>query len=179
MLIFIDESGFDRRNALRKYAYSWRGQPAKSHKLLARGKRLSAIAFMNVSGIVDCKLEYGSVDGDVFYDTVQKYLLPHLMPFDGVNCNSVVVMDNAAIHHVDGIASMIQGVGSLAIFLPAYSPDYNPIEEVFSKVKTLMKSYETLLEMEEMDVEDIVLAAFSAITKEDCLNWIQNCEIYN
>ena len=74
---------------------------------------------------------------------------------------------------------MIQGVGSLAIFLPPYSPDYNPIEEAFSKVKTLMKSYETLLEMEEMDMEDIILTAFSAIIKEDCLNWIQNCEIYN
>jgi transposase len=56
-------------------------------------------------------------------------------------------MDNASIHHVDGIMDLITGVGALLIFLPPYSPDYNPIEEAFSKVKTLIKAYEE--EMEE------------------------------
>ncbi len=99
------------------------------------------------------------MDGDVFYMCVQKYVLPHLMPYNGTNPHSVVIMDNASIHHVDGVVQMIQGVGALVIFLPPYSPDYNPIEEAFSKVKALVKGYETDLEMEEMDLEDIVLAA--------------------
>ncbi len=59
MLIFLDEIGCDRRNVLRRYAYSLRGKPAKSHKLLVRGKHLNAITFMSVSGILDCHIESG------------------------------------------------------------------------------------------------------------------------
>ena len=76
MLIFLDETGFDKRNVLRRYAYSFRDKPAK---LLVRGKHLNAIAFMSIFGIIDCHIEYGSVDGNQFYMCVQKYLLPHSM----------------------------------------------------------------------------------------------------
>ena len=179
MLIFLDETGFDRRNVLRRYAYSFRGKPAKCHKLLVRGKHLNAIAFMSVHGIIDCHIETGSVDGDQFYMCIQKYLLPHLMPFNGANPHSIVIMDNASIHHVKEVVEMIQGVGSMVIFLPPYSPDYNPIEEAFSKVKTLVEEYESNLEKDSMDIEDIVLLAFSSITNNDCMHWTQDCGIYN
>ena len=55
MFIFLDETGCDRRNAMRRYAYSWRGQPARTHKLLVRGQHLNSIAFMSVEGILDAK----------------------------------------------------------------------------------------------------------------------------
>ena len=54
---------------------------------------------MFVSGLLDCKTVTGSVNGEAFYNFIQTALLPHLMPFDGQNPNSVVVMDNASIHH--------------------------------------------------------------------------------
>lgn len=60
------------------------------------------------------------------------------MPFNGVNPHSVVIMDNCAIHNVDGIVKSIHDVGALVHFLPPYSPDFQPIEETFSKVKTKM-----------------------------------------
>ena len=88
-------------------------------------------------------------------------------------------MDNASIHHVDGIMDLITGVGALLIFLPPYSPDYNPIEEAFSKVKTLIKAYEEEMESNHMDMLDVVLTAFSHIIKEDCHGWIDHCGIYN
>ena len=178
MFIFLDETGTDRRNAIRKYAYSLRGKPARSHKLLVRGERVSAIALMSCSGILDCRLVHGAVDGDTFYSFIQGSVLPHLMPFDGNNPHSVVVMDNASIHHVDGIVSMIQEVGALVLFLPPYSPDYNPIEETFSKVKSTIKAHETEMEIGGMEIEDIVLAAFSSITQDDCYNWISNAGVY-
>ena len=178
MLVFLDETGCDRRNAMRRYAYSIRGKPAKSHKLLVRGKRLNAIAFMSVCGILDCHIESEAVDGDVLYMCMQKYLLPHLLPYNGTNPHSIVIMDNASIHHVDGVVEMIQGVGALVIFLPPYSPDYNPIEEAFSKVKTLVKEYEASLEMDKMNIEEILLAAFSSISEKDCVDWIEHCGIY-
>ena len=142
MLIFLDESGADRRNMLRKYGYSMRGKPAQKHTLLVRGEHVSAIANISVSGLLDVDVVKGTVDGDRFYDYVQKHLLPHLMPFNGMNPHSVVVLDNCSIHHVEGITSMIEEVGALVHFLPPYSPDFNPIEETFSKVKAEMKNME-------------------------------------
>ena len=53
------------------------------------------------------------------------------MPFDGSNPHRVVTIDNASIHHVDEVVQMIQVVGAMIIFLPQYSPDYNPIEDTF------------------------------------------------
>ena len=78
----------------------------------------------------------------------------------------------------DGIMSMVEEVGALVLFLPPYSPDYNPIEELFSKLKAMIKQYEVNLEMEEMDLQEIVLAAFSTITDEDCCSRISHAGIY-
>ena len=178
MFVFIDETGTDRRAALRRYAYSFRGKPTSAHRWLVRGEHLSTIAMMSQAGELDCKVVTGSVNGDVFYNFVQGNLLPHLMPFNGINPHSVVVLDNASIHHVDDIMSMVEEVGALVMFLPPYSPDFNPIEELFSKVKTTAKQYEADLEMQAMDLEEIVLAAFSSITEEDCCSWIEHAGIY-
>ena len=108
MLIFLDETGSDKHAAIRQYGYSLRGRPLARDKLLVRGKRVSAIAFMSVSGMLGCKTVTGSVNGEVFYDFVQTALLPHLMPFDGKNPHSVIVMDNCSIHHVSEIVKMIR-----------------------------------------------------------------------
>ena len=135
MLIFLDETGADRRDSLRKYGYSLRGRPVRSQKLLVRGERISAIAFMSVNGFLDCHTVRGTANADVFQKFVAKTLLPHLMPFDGKNPHSVVIMDNCIIHHGDEVAKMIHEMGALVHFLPPYSPDYAPVEEA-SKVRT-------------------------------------------
>ena len=64
MLIFLDETGSDKRNSLRKYGYSLRGKPAVSQKLLVQGKHVSAIAVMSMCGMLDIKIVEGTVDGD-------------------------------------------------------------------------------------------------------------------
>ena len=128
---------------------------------------------MSVNGILDCKTVTGSVNGDVFYDFVQSSLIYHLMPFDGHNPHSVVVLDNCAIHHVRETIQMIQEVGAIVHFLPPYSPDLNPIEEAFSKVKSGLKLLDQEADMG-ADAEDLVLSAFSLITKEDCQSWIDH-----
>ena len=94
--------------------------------------------FHMTSGLLDCEIVHGPVDGDTFYEIVQRSLLPHSMQFDGNNPQSMVIMDNAAIHHVRDVVKLINEVGALVHFLPPYSPDYNPIEEAFSKVKLEM-----------------------------------------
>ena len=123
MFLFVDETGCDRRNALRKFGYSICGRPATCVKLLSKGKRYSAIAVMSTSSLLDCYVVDETVDGDIFYDFVQSSLLPLLMPFNGVNPNSIVVMDNCSIHCLDDVINLINSVGALVVFLPPYSPD--------------------------------------------------------
>ena len=181
MFVFVDETGADRRNTLRKYGYSIRGKPPKRFSFLSRGKHISAIACMSTAGLLDVKTHAGTVDGEVFYGFVQTRLLPKLMPYNGTNPHSVVVLDNCAIHHVNAIVKSIEEVGALVYFLPPYSPDLNPIEELFSKVKTELKSLELQQETQctqRFDLETLLLASFTSITEEDCNGWIMDSEIY-
>ena len=173
MLIFIDETGADRRNCLRRFGYSIRGKPPISHKLLVRGQRVNAIAAMSTSGILDCYSVTRSVDGTEFLHFIQHYLCPHLKPFDGINSHSVVVMDNASIHRVNSVAQLIESTGALLYYLPPYCPDLNPIEEAFSKLKATLRANEALLDTV-LDCEMLVLNSFLAITPTDCTHWIEH-----
>ena len=80
MFIFVDETGADRRDTLRKYSYSLHGKPIRSQKLIFRGERLSTLGAMSTSGVLDCKVVRGKVDADVFYDFIHTSFLPKLMP---------------------------------------------------------------------------------------------------
>ena len=120
---------------------------------------------------------YESTGGDDFYKFVQAYLLPHLIPFNGVNPHSVVILDNCAIHHVVEISKSIEEVGALVIYLPPYSPDFIPIEETFSKMKSVLRYTEA--EMTTTDGEEaLLLASFTQVTQEDCEGWIFHSGIY-
>ena len=77
-----------------------------------------------------------TVSRATFYDFISLRLLLLLMPYDGKNPHST---DNTSSHHVNGISELITSAGALLIYLPPYSLDYNPIEEAFPKVKSLIK----------------------------------------
>ena len=85
MIIWVDESGCDRRNSARKCGCSLGGLPVCDHRLLCREKRYSAIPLVSVDGILDVYLAEGSVDGEKFERFVNESLLPVLMPFNGIN----------------------------------------------------------------------------------------------
>lgn len=109
---------------------------------------------------------------EVFCDFIERNLLPNLLPFDGTNSNSIVILDNASIHHTKRVVELINSVGALVHFLPPYTPHLNPIEELFSKVKSCMKENETaILQADNDTLEDIILTAFSLVTSEDCYGW--------
>ena len=121
------------------------GQRARDVRLLPKGKRISAIAFMTV-GLLDVHCTTDCVDEEVFCDAIEKKLLPQLMPFNGVNARSVVIMDNCSIHHTSRSLELIQSTGALVHFLPPYSPDLSPIEELFSKVKGCLRENDRAIE---------------------------------
>ena len=89
LCVWIDETGCDRRNALRKYGYGIRGHTPHDFSLKLRGKRYSAISILSTEGIEDTYITEGSVNGEVFLDFVETQLLPILSPFNGYNSKSV------------------------------------------------------------------------------------------
>ena len=172
-LIFIDETECDRRDAARKYGYGLRGKPVKYQKLLVRGERISVIVAMTVRGVLDLQIVRGIVNGDIFL----RYYSTHLMPYNGENPNSIVLLDNCSVHHVDGVVDTMQDVGAIVHFLPPYSPDMSAIELLFSKLKYTIRSMEAELSAT-ADIETIVLAAFCCITSTDCEAWIMSIGVY-
>lgn len=171
MLVFVDETGADRRDCMRKFGYGMRGIPVRTQKLLWRGQRVSALTAMSTTGILDCYTTTGSVTSEKFEEFISESLVGVLQPFDGISPNSVVVLDNASIHHVDRVVHLIQSTGALIQFLPPYSPDLNPIEEAFSKLKSTMKANEMVVDN---DPNIAILTAINSISAHDCRKWIQH-----
>jgi hypothetical protein len=135
MFIWIDETGFDKRNIARKYTHSVKGVRPTSFCIRAGGKRYSAIAAMSTDGVEDAYIAAGNVNRIEFLRFVWNSLLPILLPFNGTNPNSIVVMDNLSVHHCQEIIDCISSAGALVRFLPPYSQYFTPIESVSSEVK--------------------------------------------
>ena len=144
MLVWVDETGCDKRDMLRKYGYAFRGDRAVCRRLLVRGRRVSAIAALSYHGILDVNITNQSVDGKKFCDFIPGSLIPNMLPFNGTNPTSVVIMDNCSIHHIQEVNELLQDAGILLMYLPPYSPDLNPIEEAFGTVKAYLKEHEDL-----------------------------------
>ena len=174
MLIWLDETGCDQRHTIRKYGYSIRGLPLSDHRLLVRGIRYTAIPIISTDGIHDVYLHRGTMDGDYFVRFLRNCLLPILQPFNWLNKRSVVVLDNASIHHVQEVRDLVETqAGSKICYLPPYSPDLNPAEGVFSQIKNIMKSNNQLFQAC-LAPRALITMAFSMITKQDCIGHIRN-----
>ena len=109
----------------------------------------------------------------MFLTFVQRSLLPIIQPFDGDNPRSIVVFDNAAIHHCQEALSLISAAGSLFLFLPPYSPNLMPIEEAFSKVKAYIRDNEMAYQSTHTP-RIIVAHAFKSITQQDCIGYMEH-----
>ena len=171
LCVWVDETGCDRRNAQRKYGYGIRGQTPQDFSLKLRGKRYSAISILSTEGVEDTYITEGTVNGDIFLDFVRKQLVPILSPFDGHTPRSVVILDNAAIHHVDRVVTTILSTGALLKFLPPYSPDMNPIELIFGEMKQYLQANNILFETS-LSVQSILYMAFNSISQENCNAYI-------
>ena len=164
MIVWLDETGSDRRNERRKRGYHLRGMTPTDFKFTVRGKRLSSI------GIVSARDEM-LIRMKTFCDFIERCLVPILQSFNGTNDRSIVVMDNASIHLVDRVVTTIQNTGALLRFLPPYSPDFNPIEELFSKVKAFLKANELAYDVT-TSPSLLITMGFCTVTTEDCIGYI-------
>ena len=144
--VWVDETGSDARHHIRKYGYALRGIRPVKHRVLARGRRISAVAAISTDGLVGVDFTVNTVNADVFADFIRGTVIPEMEPFDGSIKKSILVMDNCAIHHVHTIKTLLDDAGILLIYLPPYSPDLNPIEEAFSYIKYYLKDHDELLQ---------------------------------
>ena len=166
--VWVDETGGDKHDHIRKYGYAIRGTTPVTHKLLARGQRVNVIIALSAQGVVAVDIVTGSVNGEKFFDFLRGTLIPNMMPFDSQNPNSTLVMDNCSVHYVHEVLDLIRQSGILLLFLPPYSPDLNTAEEAFSYIKGYLKKHDTLLQCG-VSLTDIIQAG---VTATQCQSWI-------
>jgi transposase len=164
-LRFVDECGSNI--ALSPIcARAPRGERAMGSAPRNYGKNTTLIAEMSLRGMGEAMTLEGAVDGDAFEAYVRHLLAPSLEPGD------IVVMDNLSVHKRASVRELIEEKGCSALFLPPYSPDLNPIEHAFSKLKAILRSKAARTREA---LEKAIAEALSAVTASDALGWFRHC----
>ncbi len=160
--VFLDETGA-ATNMIRRTGWGPKGQRVIVRAPHGHWRTTTFVAGLRLSGIVAPFVFDGPMTGAVFRVYVEQILVPELGPGD------VVVMDNLAAHKGAGVAAAIQAAGASLMHLPPYSPDLNPIEQAFAKLKTLLRKAAARTRDELWDTIGTLLEAF---TPNECQNYI-------
>ncbi|CAB4034733.1 Hypothetical predicted protein [Paramuricea clavata] len=176
MFVFLDKSGYDKR-LLRSYGYNLKGRRARiRRRYLPLGPRITAIPIICNEGLLDVAMYEGHVNGETFLEFVNDVLIPCLVLFDGFNPRSIVILDNAAIHHTEDVVDAINATVALLIFLPPYSPDFRPWEELFSQSKNYIRQNDVAWQ-DSPDPALMVFDSFLQVTDGEIqINYIRHAE---
>lgn len=166
-LVFLDESGA-KTNMTRRYGRSPRGE--RCHFFVPHGhwQTTTMISAIRCTGVIpESTLVFdGPTDGMIFRGYVEQCLAPAL------HAGDVVVMDNLAAHKVKGVAEALHAVDAELLYLPPYSPDLNPIEKLWSKIKSWLRRAGPRC------LEDLIPAighAFRRVELNECANYFRSC----
>jgi len=168
-LVFIDETSASTRMA------RLRGRSERGKRLIAKvphghWKTTTFVAALRSDGLTAPVVVDGAMTGEIFLSYVRTQLIPALQPGD------VVVMDNLAAHKVAGVREAIESAGATVVYLPPYSPDFNPIELLFSKLKSLLRrdAARTVQEL-----WDLLAKLVPIFTPEECTRYFKHCGYRN
>lgn len=165
-LVFLDESGVTTEMT-RRYGRAPRGERVREGTPSGHWRTLTLLGAMTAEGLLATMTIESPTDGEVFLAYVDQVLAPRLQP------GQVVVLDNLAAHKVAGVRERIEAAGAQLLYLPPYSPDFNPIEKCWSKVKQWLRSAKArTLE----GLEAAVAEALAAITSQNASAWFRHCE---
>ena len=131
-LVFVDEMGTNT-SLSPVYAYSPKGRRAYAEVPRNRGKNTTLLASMSLEGMGPCLAVEGATSATVFESYVEQLLAPTL------RSGQIIVVDNLSAHKGERVRELIEARGCELLYLPPYSPDFNPIEEAFSKIKGLLR----------------------------------------
>jgi transposase len=163
-LVFVDECGTHTSMAP-IYGYAPKSERLRLSVPRKRGKNTTLLSSMSLEGMGPSMVVEGATTARVFETYVRKVLAPSLKE------GQIVVMDNLGAHRPKKVRDLIEARGCELMYLPSYSPDYNPIEEAFAKIKNLLRkaaarSKEALL--------DAIAAALCAIGAEDARGFFEH-----
>ena len=132
-LVFVDET-WATTNMARRYGRAPRGQRLVAGVPHGHWKTSTFVAGLRCDGLSAPLVIDGAINGETFRAWVEQFLTPTLAPGD------VVVLDNLSSHKVAGVREAIEAAGASLVYLPPYSPDFNPIEQAFAKLKALLRA---------------------------------------
>ena len=163
--VFIDETG-TATNLARRY-----GRSPSDRRLVAavphgHWRTTTLIAGLRQSGILAPLVLDGPMTGLAFRAYVEQFLAPALAPGD------VVVLDNLAAHKIDGVRQAIAAAGASILYLPPYSPDFNPIEQLFAKLKALLRKAAARTKEE---LWSTIGRLLDTCPSTECANYLRHC----
>ena len=163
--MFLDESGASTQMT-RNYGRAPNGERVAEGTPQSHWRTVTMLAALTTQGLQAPMIIESPTDGDVFLAYLEQVLCPQLHP------GQVVIMDNLSTHRVAGVQQLIAATGARLVYLPPYSPDFNPIEQAWSKIKQLLRSAKA------RSVEALASAiaeALRAITAANALAWFSHC----
>jgi transposase len=163
-LVFIDETGASTKMA-RLRGRSPRGERCRAAVPHGHWKTTTLVAGLRLDGLTAPMILDGAMNGEAFAAYAETFLAPALSPGD------IVVMDNLPAHKVSGARTAIEHTGARLLFLPPYSPDFNPIEQAFAKIKALLRKAATRTLPA---LEAAIASALDAFTPDECANYFTN-----
>lgn len=164
-LVFLDETGADTKMT-RRYGWGLKSARVIGHVPHGHWKTSTFVAALRSTGLTAPMVLDGPMDGECFLTYVKQFLTPTLKRGD------MVVMDNLPCHKQAGVTEAIRQVGADALYLPPYSPDLNPIEKAFAKLKTLLrKAAERTTEA----LWNRLGALVDEFSPKECLNYFESC----
>jgi len=148
-----------------------RGRAPRGRRLLAKAphghwRTTTMISSVRLDGSTACMTIEGATDTAVFQAYVREILCPSLRPGD------IVIMDNLSPHKNEQTVALIAAAGATARFLPAYSPDLNPIEMMWSKIKSLLRAAEARTAE---DLQRAIAQALQRVSPQDAAHWFAAC----
>lgn len=164
-LVFIDET-WVKTNMTRPRGRSPRGTRVVAAVPHGHWKTTTFLAGLRTSGLTAPLVVDGAINGEIFQAYLEQHLVPTLRPGD------IVIMDNLSSHKRTGVREAIESAGARLIFLPPYSPDFNPIENAFSKFKWLVKSSAQRTVTALWHTCGKLLEQF---TESECRNYFRHC----
>tara|TARA_B100000745_G_scaffold289740_1_gene228077 strand:+ start:526 stop:1098 length:573 start_codon:yes stop_codon:yes gene_type:complete len=164
-LIFLDECGTNTKMA-RLYGRSKRGERCRAAIPHGHWKTTTLVAGLSTDGIIAPMIMDGAMDGEMFSAYINTLLVPCLMPGD------IVIMDNLPAHKVWAARAAIEAVGATLLFLPPYSPDFNPIEKAIAQIKAFLKKTAARTKPE---LDAAIAKAIDIVTPQNAESYFQAC----
>jgi transposase len=149
----------------RRYGRAPRGQRLVAAVPHGHWKTSTFVAGLRTDGLTAPLVVDGAMNGDIFRAYVEQVLAPTLKPGD------IVILDNLSSHKVTGVREMVEARGATLVYLPPYSPDLNPIEQAFAKLKSLLRKIAARTVSRLWDALGDLLDCF---TPQECANYLAN-----